>query len=50
VLSRITGLSFFAGYAAKECPPFRAAEALFQELRARRENELKLLLVLELDF
>jgi hypothetical protein len=32
--------------------PFGAAEALFQELSARRENELKpvLLLVLELDF
>jgi len=43
-------LRFFAGYAAKKWPPFRAAEALFQELRARRENELQLVLVLELDF
>jgi hypothetical protein len=48
---RKNGLRFFAGSAAKKWPPFGAAEALFQELRARRENELKLvLLVLELDF
>jgi hypothetical protein len=52
VTIRITELRFFAGYAAKKWPPFGAAEALFQELRARRENELKLVLVLlvELDF
>ena len=37
---------FFAGYATKKWPPFGAAKALFQELRARRENELKLVLVL----
>jgi hypothetical protein len=35
---------------AKKWPTFGAAEALFQELRARRENELKLVLVFELDF
>jgi len=45
VTIRITELRFFAGYAAKKWPPFGAAEALFQELRARRENELKLVLV-----
>ena len=47
----IERLGFFAGYAAKKWPLFGAVvEALFQELRARRENELKLVLVLELDF